>query len=388
MFALTDEQRHLGEAARAFAEAELNADLVERDRRGTHVPAEWRRLWKACADHGLLGLAIPKADGGAGHDIVTTVHVLHEVGHGCRDNGLTLALNAQVWTVLMPILEFGTAAQKARYLAPVMAGDWIGADAVTEPSSGSDAMAMETRAERDGDHYVLNGRKALIGMAPDCDFALVFAKTAPDAGAWGVSAFLVDAGTPGFQRGPEVEKTGLRTIPTGFLGFADCRVPASARLGREGAGSAIFARSAEWERQLIFASHVGRMRRQLDDCIAFARERRAFGKPIDQHQSVANRLADMRVRHEAARQMLMRAAWQMQGGTSDTLQAAVTKLFISEAFLASSTDAVRIMGGQGCLFEADVARDQRDALAGVIYGGTSDIQRHIIAQVQGRKSGS
>lgn len=383
-FRLSDAQVDLAAGARKFAEAALNRDLERRDARGSYDDAEWRSIWKDCAEFGLLGLCVPREFGGSGHDAVTAAAILHAVGYGCRDNGLTLAINAELWTIIMPILEFGTPEQKARYIGPLIRGDWIGADAVTEQKSGSNAMSPATTAVKEGRGYILNGEKSLIGQAPGCDFALVFAATDPGAGSWGVSAFLVDAMADGFHRGPEVQKSGLRTIATGSLRFSDCFVPEAARLGPEGAGSAIFGRSSEWERQMIFCSHVGRMGRQLDDCVDFARTRTVFGKPIEENQSVAERLATMRLRYETAWLMQMRAAWQMDSGESDPMRAALTKLHISEAFLASSLDAVRTLGGQGFGFDADVARDLRDATGGVIYGGTSDIQRSIIAQYQSR----
>jgi alkylation response protein AidB-like acyl-CoA dehydrogenase len=383
-FCISDAQNRLAAEAQAFGETVLNQNLEARDARGSYDDAEWRAIWKDCADFGLFGLTVPRDMGGAGHDVVTAAAIMHGLGYGCRDNGLMLAINAQLWTVVMPILEFGTPEQKARYLGPILRGDWIGADAVTEAASGSDAMTVATVALKGDGGYVLNGEKTLVGQAPGCDFAIVFAATDPTAGPWGVSAFLVDASVPGFQPGPEVQKSGLRTIATGALRFSDCTVPEWARLGPEGAGSAIFARSGEWERQMIFCGQVGRMKRQLDDCIAFARSRKASGKPIEQNQSVANRLADMRLRYETAWLMQMRAAWQMDAGASDAMQAAITKLHISEAFLASSLDAVRTFGGQGFMFDTDMARDLRDAMGGVIYGGTSDIQRNIIAQYQSR----
>ncbi|MBF9030981.1 acyl-CoA dehydrogenase [Rhodobacterales bacterium HKCCE3408] len=383
-FTLTDSMIAAGKSARDFAEARLNRDLDARDRRGTYDAGEWRSRWTDLADQGLLRLGLAEDLGGDGQDLMTAAHVLHEIGVACRDNGLLLALNAQIWTIIRPIAEFGSDAQKYRYLPRILSGEWIGADAVTELASGSDAMALRTSAVRDGSDYVIDGEKAFIGMAPACDFALVFARTNPDAGSWGVSAFLMDMSEPGVRRGAEIDKSGLRTIPTGFLSFDGVRLPESARLGPEGAGSSIFARSSEWERQMIFASNVGAMKRQLSDCIAYANERSVFGRPIAQNQSVANRLADMRLRYETSLLMQRRAAWQMQTGTGTGAEAALTKLHISEAILASSLDAVRTMGGAGCLWDADAARDLRDAVGGVIYGGTSDIQRNIIAQHQDR----
>ncbi|MEM1106303.1 MAG: acyl-CoA dehydrogenase family protein [Pseudomonadota bacterium] len=378
-FDLTEEQTARQTGARAFAEAKLSEGLVDRDRAGATSAEDWRAHWKAAGEYGVFALCGPKAYGGEELDILTTVIVLEAIGYGCRDNGLTLGLNGQLWAVQEPIEAFGTEAQKAAYLPAMMRGDLVGAHAMTEPASGSDAMAMATVAERDGADYILNGEKTYVGMAPGCDMAIVFASTRPDRGPWGVSAFLVDADTPGFHKLETQEKMGLRTSPMGRLGFENCRVPESARLGREGAGGAIFQHSMEWERRLIFTSHIGAMARQVELCYAFAKSREVFDKPILQHQSVSNRLANMSLRLETSRLLLYKAAWQLDNDIHSRVDAAMVKLHLSEAFVESSLDAIRIHGGAGYLTDTGIERDLRDALGGVIYSGTSDIQRQLIA---------
>lgn len=380
-FAWTDEQLTLRDGARAFAERELGGDMVARDQRGAVNNADWLGDWQKCGEFGLLGLCAPKMFGGRGYDILTTVLVLEAIGYGCPDNGLTLGVNGQIWAVQEPIITFGTEEQKKRYLPGLCDGSLVGAHAMTERESGSNPAALATKAARAPGGYVLNGKKTFIGLAPACDLALVFASTAPDRGAWGVSAFIVEAGAVGIEKSSPQQKMGLRTAPMGELTFTNVFVPEENRLGREGAGLSIFQHAMEWERSFIFASHVGSMHRQLDECVSFAGDRNVFGKPIDQYQSVSNRLAEMKLRLECAQMLLYKAAWLKSNGKSCALEAALTKLHISEAFAASSLDAIRIHGGQGYLSDSGVERDLRDAIGGVIYSGTSDIQRQIIAQL-------
>lgn len=382
-FSIDEQQRELVAVARDFARRELGNDLNGRDPRGAVDEADWRGDWNRCADFGVLGLIVPEQYGGRGHDALTTVMVLEAIGYGCRDNGLTLGLNGQIWAVQEPIMTFGSEEQKRRYLPGLCDGSLIGAHGMTEPEAGSNAFGLRTTAERSGDDFVLNGHKTYIGLGPACDLALVFATTDPALGQWGISAFLIEADTRGFVRGEPQQKMGLRTAPMGELWLEDCRVPASAQLGPTGAGVSIFQKSMEWERSFIFASHVGSMARQLDECVAFARKRQVFDKPIGSYQSVSNRLADMKLRLETSRLLLYRAAWAMDHGGASAADAALAKLHISEAFVASSLDAIRIHGGKGYLSEHGIERDLRDAAGGVIYSGTSDIQRQVISGLLG-----
>jgi alkylation response protein AidB-like acyl-CoA dehydrogenase len=378
-FSWTAEQLARRERVIDVSRAQLNDAVDERDRRETFDSARW----KTCAELGLFALTVPAEYGGSGRDVLTAVCLLESLGYGCRDNGLTLAVNAQIWTIQEPILTFGSEDQKNRYLPPLCAGSIFAADAITEEQAGSDALSMSTTATRTADGYVLNGRKTLIGMAPLADVALVFARTDPAAGQWGLSVFLVDKGTPGFRATESRSKTGLRTIPMGGFEFEDCAVPESCRLGPEGAGLSLFNHMSEWERSFILASHVGAMARQLDDCVAYSRSREQFGKPIGTFQSVSNRIADMRVRLETARLLLYKLAWMKQQAQPAALEAAVAKLHLSESFVSSSLDAVRTFGGRGYMSGSDSERDLRDALGGIIYAGTSDMQRHVIARLMG-----
>jgi alkylation response protein AidB-like acyl-CoA dehydrogenase len=378
-FALSAEQRELTDAAVAFARRELNQDLAKREDAGEFP----RDAWRACAGFGIQGLPVPAELGGANCDVLTTALVMEALGYGCHDNGLLFSLNAQMWSVQLPLVIFGTPAQQQAYLPGMMSGDIIGGHAMTEPDTGSDALHMRARAERRGDHYLLNGTKQYITNAPVADVLLVYASAAGSSGLAGLSAFLVDATTPGLSVSSSFEKMGLRTSPMGEIALTDCLVPAASRLGPEGAGMAIFNSSMEWERSCLFASAVGTMRRQLDACVAYARSREQFGQPIGKFQGVADKLADMYVRLEAARLLIYRTAWLKQQGRSAPAEAAAAKLFTSEAWVRSSQDAIQTHGALGYMKEAGIERDLRDAVASTIYSGTSEIQRVLLAKMLG-----
>ncbi len=362
-----------------FAKKELNEGLIERDQAGEISLDNWRK----CAQMGILGLPIPEEYGGIDEDVVTTMLVMEGLGYGCRDNGLIFAMNAQLWSVQMPILLFGTEAQKQKYLPGLCSGALIGAHGMSEPDSGSDAYSLRTRAERVEGGYRLNGTKMFVTNAPVCDMAVAFATVDPSKGIGGVTAFLVDKGTPGFTISRELDKMGLRTSPMGELIFQDCFLPEENRLGKEGVGVSIFASSMEWERSSILASHIGAMDRQLEESVRYARTRRQFNQPIGKFQAVANRIADMKVRLETARLLLYKVAWLKKSGKSAVMEAAIAKLYLSECFVQSSLDAIRVHGGYGYMTEFEVERDLRDSIGGILYSGTSDIQRVIIARMMG-----
>ena len=375
-FSWTEEQLNFKNAVIEFAKKELNTGLIDRDRLG-ELSLE---NWKKCGRMGILGLATPEEYGGSGNDILTTMLVMEGLGYGCRDNGLVFAMNAQMWSVQHPILTFGTEAQKQKYLPGLCSGELIGAHGMSEPDSGSDAYSLRARAERTSDGYLLNGTKMFVTNAPVAGLALVFATVNPAKKMGGVTAFLVEKGTPGFRVSRNIEKMGLRTSPMGELILEDCVLPVESRLGPEGAGSSIFNSSMEWERSCILGSHIGAMERQLQDCIRYTRERSQFGQKIGKFQSVANRIADMQVRLETARMLLYKVAWLKKMGKPAIMEAAMAKLYLSECFVQSSLDAIRTYGGYGYMTELEVERDLRDSIGGLLYSGTSDIQRMIIAR--------
>lgn len=373
---LTAEQQELQNGAVAFARESLVGDMVERDRN-----AEFdREAWRRCAEFGVLGMPVPQEYGGLGLGLTELVAVMEGLGLGTRDQGLLFSVNAHLWTNTMPILAFGTADQKRRYLPALCDGTLIGANAASEPDAGSDIFSMRTRATRDGDHYVLTGTKTFVSNAPIADLFVSYATVNPTLGSMGITAFIVERATSGLSISRHLDKMGLRTSPMAEVIFDDCRVPVTQRLGREGRGVAVFESSMEWERGCILANCLGVMQRQLDECVGYARARKQFGKSIGKFQSVANRLVDMKVRLDTCRPLVYRIGVLKDRGHDATSEAAIAKLYVSECYVKSSMDAVQIFGGYGYMTEQQVERDLRDAVGSTLYSGTSEIQRNIIAR--------
>ena len=379
-FSWSDEQIAFKARVVEFAQAQLNGGMVERDHQGEFS----RSHWKKCADFGIQGLCMPEDySGSPAKDLMTTVLAMEALGYGCSDSGLMLALSTQIWTVQLLILLFGSEEQKQRYLTPMCQGDWIGVHALSEPEAGSDVYGLTTRAVPCDGGYRLTGQKKFVTGAPICDVALVFATSDPSLGKWGLNAFLVERTAEGFSVGPSQSKMGLRTVPFGEIFLEDCFVPEENRLGPEGAGFSISHSSLEYDRCFTLATQLGTMERQLEKTIDYAKSREQSGQPIGKFQSVSNRVADMKLRLELARLLLYKVAWLKENGQSALLESSLLKLHLSEAAVASGLDAVRIHGGNGYLTEYEVERDLRDAVGGVIYAGTSDIQRNIIARSLG-----
>jgi alkylation response protein AidB-like acyl-CoA dehydrogenase len=381
-FGWSEDQVRLREGVMHFAREELDRDFLTRARAGTFS----RDLWRKCAAFGIQGLPIPEEYGGSNQDAVTTSLAMEALGCGCRDQGLLFSLHAQMWSVEMPILKFGTEDQKRRYLPRLCDGSWIGAHGMSEPDSGSDAFGLHARADRRGSGYVLNGSKTFVTNAPEADLVLAFATVDRTKGMWGVTAFLIDRGTTGLSVGKTIEKMGLTTSPMAELFLDDCAVPAESMLGREGQGAAIFNHSMAWERSCILGSTVGAMERQLDNCVAYVKTRHQFGKPIGSFQLVAGKIAEMKVRLETARLLLYRAAWAHSRGDSNALEGAIAKLYISEASVQSALDAIQLHGGYGYMKEFDSERELRDAIGGRLYSGTPEILKLIIARNLGLAS--
>jgi len=380
-FGLTPDQIELRKAVLDFARKYLNDDLQKRDEAGTFS----LECWKHCADFGLLGLPIPPEYGGQGGSLLSTIVAMESLGHGCRDNGLVFSLNAQMWACQMPILRYGSAEQKREWLPKLVSGEVLGAHAVTEPGAGSDVFSLTARAERVDGGYKINGSKTFSTNAPVAHLVLAFAylKQPSDNARKQLTAFLVPRGTPGVTFSGAFNKMGLRTSPMGEVNFDDCAVPESARLGVEGAGMAIFNSAMEWERACIFAGHLGAMQRLLEDCAAYARSRRQFGQPIAKYEAVANRIVNMKVSIEAGRFLVYYVGWLHAQGKNSVMESAIAKLFVSETHVQSALDALHIFGGYGYTKEYPVEREVRDALGGVIYSGTSEMQRKIIARCLG-----
>lgn len=375
-FAWSDEQLAFREAVVDFAGKTLNERLEEREPAGEFP----RELWEACAEFGIQGLPFPTEYGGTDTDLLTTMLAMEGLGYACKDHGLLFSIHAHMWSVAMPILGFGTAEQKSRYLPGLIDGTLVGAHGMSEPDSGSDAFSLRTRAEKHGDRYVLNGTKTFVTNAPVADLFLAFASVDRERGMWGVTAFVIERDTPGLSVGRAIGKMGLKTSPMAEVTFTDCELPAEARVGQEGQGARIFNHSMGWERSCILATDVGAMERQLETSIEYARTRQQFGKPIGSFQLVASKIVDMKLALETSRLLLYRAAWAQAEGHEAGIEAALAKLHISESAVHAALDAIQVHGGYGYMTEFEVERELRNMIGGRLYSGTSEIQRLIIAR--------
>jgi hypothetical protein len=354
----------------------LPDDALERDRDETFS----REAWDRCGQFGIQGLPAPEAYAGGGADVVTTMLGLEGLGYGCRDSGLVFSLNAHMWTSVVPLSSFGSDEQKRRWLPRLCSGASIGCHAITEPEAGSDVFAMKATAARVQGGYALNGQKAFVTNAPIAELVIVFARTSEGIGPFGISAFLLEAETPGLVIGKPLKKMGLRSSPMGEVFLQECIAPDGSMLGDPGQGGEVFQTAMRWERACIMASQVGTMRRVMETCIAYARERRQFGRPIGRFETIADKIADMKIAIDASRSLVLRVGWLMDHGYDGFVEAAVAKAFVSEANVRTHLDAVQIHGGYGYMSESEIERGLRDAVGGTIYSGTSEIQRRIIAR--------
>jgi len=377
---LSDSQQMVRETMRNFAQQRLAPFAAAWDREHAFPRDALREL----AALGACGIVVPESYGGAGLDYVSLAVALEEIAAG--DGATSTVISVQNSVVCGPILAFGTAAQKDRYLKPLASGEKIGCFCLTEPHTGSDAAAIATRAEfvrgrdNDGGHYVLNGTKQFITSGKNADVAIVFALTDKAAGKKGMSAFIVDTTLPGYDAARIEDKLGQRASDTAQIVLSDCRVPAANLLGREGEGYRIALANLEAGRIGIAAQAVGMARAAFEAALSYARERESFGKPIIEHQAISFRLADMATQIEAARQLTWHAAALRDAGLPCLKEASMAKLFSSEMAERVCSDAIQIHGGYGYVTDFPVERIYRDVRVCQIYEGTSDIQRLVIGR--------
>jgi butyryl-CoA dehydrogenase len=371
---LTPEQQMVQTMAREFAESEIKpiAEEIDRESRFPHETV------KRMGELGLLGITVPDAWGGSGADTVSYVVALVEIAKQCASHAVIMSVNNSLYCG--PVLKYGTDAQRERFLRPFAAGHHIGCFALTEPQAGSDASNLLTLAVKDGDHYVINGRKAFVTNGREAAAALVFCQTDRAQGHRGITAFLVEKGTPGFLVPKTEDKLGLRASDTAEFVFEDCRVPVANRLGEEGQGFRVALSALDGGRIGIASQALGIAEGAWMRSVAYARERTAFGVPIGQHQMVQWMLADMATAIEGARLLVLRAAVLKDQGQSVRTAAAMAKLFAAEMAMKVTTDAVQIHGGYGYIREYQVERHFRDAKITQIYEGTSQIQKLVIAR--------
>ena len=371
---LSEEQQMIQAMAREFAESAIRPIAAEIDREARFPHETVKRM----GELGLMGIAIPEAWGGSGADTVAYVVALEEIARVCASHAVIMSVNNSLYGD--PVYKFGTAAQRERFLTPVASGHAQGCFALTEPQAGSDATNQHTVAIRDGDHYLVTGRKLFITSGREASYALVFCQTDRARGHHGISAFIVEKGTPGFGVSKTEDKLGIRASDTAELVFDDCRVPVANRLGEEGQGFRIAMGTLDGGRIGIAAQAVGIATGAYEKALEYARERRSFGVPIGQHQMVQWMLADMTTAIEGARLLTLRAATLKDAGKPYTAAAAMAKLFAAETAMKVTTDAVQVHGGYGFIKEYEVERYFRDAKITQIYEGTSQIQKLVIAR--------
>ena len=371
---LTEDQRMVRDSVRAYVQDNIAPKAAVWDKSHTFPAAELKGL----AVLGCYGIAVPDEYGGAGLDYTSLAIILEEIAAG--DGGVSTVISVNNCPVCSIMMSFANEQQKRDWLVPLARGEMLGAFGLTESHAGSDASSLRTTATLDGDHYVLNGAKQFITSGKNADVAIVMAVTDRSAGKRGISAFLVPTKTPGYTVARIEDKLGQHSSDTAALLFENCRIPASLRIGEEGAGYKIALAGLEGGRIGIAAQSVGMARAAFEAALTYARDREAFGKPIFEHQSVQFKLADMATRIEAARQLIHHAASLKDAGQPCLTQAAMAKLFASEMAERICSDAIQIHGGYGYVSDFSVERIYRDVRVCQIYEGTSDIQKILIGR--------
>jgi butyryl-CoA dehydrogenase len=370
---LTEEQNLLQKTVREFAESEVKPLAKELDETGRFP----RETFKKAAELGLTGIALPEAEGGAGFDHAAYSIVIEEISRCCASTGVILSVQNSLYGD--PIHRFGSEEQKKRFLLPFARGEKIGCYALTEPQAGSNAAALQTKAVKKGDKYIINGTKAWITNGGAADGAIVYVNTDPAKGEKGITAIVVEKGTPGFKVGKEEKKLGINATACCELVFTDCEVPAGNRIGNEGEGYKVALSTLDGGRIGIGAQATGIAQGAFEAALAWSQQRMAFGHPISQFQAIQFMLADMSTEIDAARLLVRKAAWKQDTGARFSMDAAIAKLFASEMATRVTHKAIQIHGGYGYSREYPVERAYRDARITEIYEGTSEIQRLVIS---------
>ena len=371
-FTFSEDQTAILEAVKEFCDEELAPKAQEVDEASAWPAENVRKL----VELDLMGIPVPEEYGGLGMDFLTWAAAGEELSRACTTTGAVFGAHV---LAVVPIMMFGTEEQKRKYLTPLAKGEKIGAFALTEPGAGSDAAAVSTKADLDGDHYVLNGSKIFISNGGEAEIYVIIASSDPSRGARGLSAFIMEKGTPGFEFGKDEKKMAFVSLPNRELIFTDCRVPKENLLGRERAGFLVAMRTLAAGRIGMATGAVGLARAALEAAVPYTHQRYQFGKPISSFQAIQFMVADMATEVDAARLLTWRAAWLRDQGKPFEKQAAMAKLYASEAAMRVTTKAVQIFGGYGYTKEFPVERYMREAKLFEIVEGTSEIQRAVIA---------
>ena len=373
-FGLSEEHLMLQDMVRKFAEEEIAPKAAHYDKTGEYPFENVAKM----AELGLLAVSIPEEYGGAGMDTISYLLVIEEISKACASTGVIAAVQNSLANY--PIYKFGTEAQKQKYLPKLSSGEMIGAYSLTEPGSGSDAVAMSTRARKEGDKYILNGTKCWVTNGLGASLFIVYATLDPALKIKGVCAFIIEKGTPGFTVGIHQEVMGVRASGTVELMLDNCEIPAENLLGQEGEGFKIALSTLDVGRLGIAAQAIGISQACLDYSIKYSQDRKQFGKPISSFQLIQAKLVEMATNIEASRLLLYKAAWLRQQGKPFSKEASMAKLFASETAIKAGTEAVQVLGGYGYSKEYPVERHFRDSKITQIYEGTSEVQKMVIAR--------
>lgn len=334
-------------------------------------------MWEQVSKLGLHGIIVNEKYGGLGESYTTAAYVFEALGYGCMNNGLIFAINNHIWVALNLIYLYGTELLKEKYLGNMIKGKKIGAIAITEAEAGTDALNMSTSAIEEENCYILNGSKVFISNAPIADIFIVFAVT-QDEPVKKITAFIVERSMNGVSVGQKIEKMGLGGCPTAELVFKDCRVPKENILGTKEAGNRILLSALEWERCFEFVPNIGTMQRIMERCLEHVNTRKQFGKILGENQSIAHKIAEMKIGIELSKNMLYKITRLMDSGKSVYLDTSIFKYYVSRRYITTCRDAIQIFGGYGYTKEYDYERELRDAIASSIYSGTNEMQLNTI----------
>jgi alkylation response protein AidB-like acyl-CoA dehydrogenase len=389
-FAWTEEQEALRRSVIQFAQKELVSDVIEEDR---CQEFSWEG-WRKCAAFGIQGLPAPEEYGGGAADVLTTVCAFEALGYGCRNNGLIFSLSAHLAGAVIPLMRFGTEAQKRKYLPKLARGEWIGGRVIAgqgvrpgaEPVQASKPKEerapgghrLSTHARQNGRRWILNGSKTLASNAGLADVIVICAAVDSPSGDADTTSFIVDKGAPGLIVGGSLETMGLRTSPLADVKLTDCELPDENVLGGADSGLGVLKAGQQWEHLCFLAGQVGMMQRQLEASARYAAERTQFGQPIGKFAAVAAKVADMDIRVEASRLLLYKAAWLAQQGREASREVAIANAYGADAAIQTCRDAVQVHGGYGYMTEYQIERDLRDALAGKVHSGSSEAHKTIV----------
>jgi len=371
-FNISKEQKQLRKETIKFALNNLNDNK--------YVEKFSREMWEKISNFGILGITVDEKYGGLNESYLTAAIVFEALGYACKNNGLIFVINNHIWVAQNLIYLYGSQVLKDKYLCDMTAGKRIGAIAITEAESGSDALSMTTMAVEDGDDYILNGSKMFISNGPIADIFIVFAVTQTEPNKR-ITAFVVEKNSEGLKIGSDIEKMGLGACPTSEIIFENCRVPKENILGRFNQGSILMTSALEWERVYEFVPHIGAMQRIMEKCIEHTKGRKQFGKSISEYQAVSHKIADMQVSIEMARLMLYKIAWLKDNNKTAFNETSIFKLYVSENYIKTCRDALQIFGAYGYTKEYEIERELRDALACSIYSGTNEMQKNTIFKI-------